>query len=231
MRVILTPEQLAKLIRFADDDREAPDIEAIEALNVLHETVQRNALRHLSGALKRNARLSDRLERYQEKRRAEYATGEFQNVELDSVTVAKALLYQLQQRMSYGITTKRFQAILFRIYATWLYKNKERLFDEQPKAQEYGAVFFRVKNNLQLSYRAVYADYKALCEADPDRAAFVKSSAEYYANKTEDEILSPILKGSAYKNASKEHNDGKWSKTLSDADIYAWRETLDPKKQ
>ena len=46
MRTNLTPEQLQRLVAFAEDDRQKPPVEDIVALNALHEAVQRNAIRH-----------------------------------------------------------------------------------------------------------------------------------------------------------------------------------------
>ena len=45
MRYTITPEQLNHLIEFAEDDRTEMDFDAIEALNYLHQAVQRHVMK------------------------------------------------------------------------------------------------------------------------------------------------------------------------------------------
>ena len=228
MRYTITPEQLNHLIEFAEDDRAEIDFDAIEALNYLHQAVQRHAMKRLSGAMKRNEMLNDRLSRIQEKNRQKYLKGDFGDTEIDSVTVAKALLYQLQQQDIHGLTQGKFLAMLFRMYATWLYKQKERLFSEQPLAREFGPQFYRVCEHVNITSRMQYKDYKALAELDPARAAFCKRYAEKHYADSYGELHDPIIRSQAYQNATRERNNGKWNKPLADADIFLWRESLEP---
>ena len=48
------------------------------------------------------------------------------------------------------------------------------------------------------------------------------TAAKYY-DYTESTLSRMFLASKAYKNADKEHNDGKWNKEIADADIYAWK--------
>lgn len=230
MRVILNAEQLENLIRFAEDDRLAPDLEAVEALNILHEAVQRGVVKHLSGAMKRNASLTDRLERYKERQKQKIINGEFKDTEIESTLVAKALLYQLQRRRTYQFTQKKFVGILYLMYASWLFHHKERLFREQPVAREFGPQFYKVWTKVNIDKPATWADFKALQDTDPGRAVFCENAAEKYYDDKESEILGPVMRSQAYRNAGKENNGGKWNKVIEDTDIYLWRESLEPNR-
>jgi len=226
MRTTLTPEQLQKLIRFAEDDREAPDFEAIQALNALHEAVQRNAVKHLEGAVKRNARLSESLAKYKEREQARIDTGEFPGTGLTSVEVAEALLYQLQKNSARKLSIGKIILILYRMYATWLYSAKERLFGEYPTANSYGAQFNDVYAHFKdkdLYERVPYEKWRALCERNYSVAGLIESYAVKYGPIPYADIQKPILESRPYRNASRENNNGKWGKVIEDADIYAWK--------
>ena len=87
-----------------------------------------NTLRHLEGARKRNAMLTERLEKYKERKQEALEAGEFKETDIDSADVATALLYQLQQYPTYKLNKYKLNAILYEMYASWLYSHQERLF-------------------------------------------------------------------------------------------------------
>lgn len=223
MNTILTAAQLDELLRFADDDRQPASNEALEALNNLHSAIQKNILRHLSGARKRNAMLEERLSKYNEKNREKIDAGEFRETGLDSVEVATGLLYHLQQLRTYKLNNYKLNAILYEMYASWLESKKERLFIEHPVATEFGPRFWRVFKRLSTSTTVPYSAWKALAEKNPGVAKFCENAAAKYYDYTESTLSRMFLASKAYKNADKEHNDGKWNKEIADADIYAWK--------
>ena len=227
MRTILTPEQLQRLIAFAEDDRQTPPIEAIQALNVLHEAVQRNTVKHLEGAIKRNALLSERLEKYKEREQRKVDAGEFPGTGFTSVEVARALLYQMQKDPTMKISVGKLILTIYHMYASWLYSSKERLFSEHPTSNSFGAQLADVKAHFKesnlLYERVPYATWKAFCEKNPGVAAYVENAAAKYSRKSYDELQKDILESRPYRNASRENNNGKWGKVIEDADIYAWK--------
>ncbi len=233
MRTNLTPEQLQRLVAFAEDDRQKPPVEDIVALNALHEAVQRNAIRHLEGAMKRNLRLNETLTKYKDREQARIDTGEFPGTGLTSVEVAEALLYQFQKNSAQKLSVGKIVLVLYRMYATWLYGSRERLFGEYPTANSYGAQFNDVYAHFKdkdLYERVPYGKWKALCEKNYSVAGFIERYAAKYGPVPYADIQKPILESRPYKNASRENNNGKWGKIIEDADIYAWKKAAKAKE-
>lgn len=220
----LTPEQLDELIRFASDNRQIASIESIEALNRLHAAVQNNVMKAYEGARKRNAMLSEALEKYKERRQEAFKAGEFTESGRDSLDVATALLYQLQQLKTYKLTDFKLNAILYEMYASWLYSKKERLFLEHPVATKFGPRFWRVFKRLSVSTAVPAQTWKIFAQNHPDVAAFCINAAKKYYDESEGTLTRMFMASKAFKNADNEHNGGKWNKEISDADIYAWKE-------
>lgn len=234
MRTTITHEQLDALIRYAEDERSFPGVEAIEALNLLHETVQRSSLRLLGGQIRKNAILSERLDKYKEREQRRVDTGEFPGTGLTSVEVARALLYQLQKNAAQRISVGKIILLLYKMYATWLYSARERLFGEYPTANSFGAQFNDVYahfKNKDLYERVPYAEWRALCDKNYSVAGVIESYAAKYAAIPYKDIQDSILKSTPWLNASRENNDGKWGKIISDQDIYNWKKKLKEKKQ
>ena len=228
MRYTITPEQLNRLIEFAEDDRAEMDFDAIEALNYLHQAVQRHAMKRLSGAMKRNEMLNERLTRFQERNRQKYLNGDFGDTNLDSLVFAKATLYQLQRYDTTNLTRFKFLLIIYRMYATWLYSHKERLFVEEPQAREWGPQFYRIDQNINVKLKASYDDYKALAEKSPAKAAFCRDYIAEYHDQPYEFFHDTVFRSAPFLNAHKNNNNGKWNKHFSLVDIFLWRESLEP---
>ena len=227
----LNKEQLDELIRFASDDKAFPSFEALEALNALYTAVQRNTVRHLSGTRKRNAMLEEQVQRLREKREQKIDDGQFAETDLDSAEVATGLLFQLQQLKTYKLNKYKLQAILYEMYASWLYSKKERLFLEHPVATQFGPRFWRVYNRVDTNNTVPYQAWKAFAEKNPAVAAFCKNAAAKYYDYAEGTLNRTFLASKAYKNADESHNNGKWNKDIEDSDIYRWKENQKAQKE
>ena len=219
----ITPEQLKALIAFAEDEKAPFDPDAVIALSYLNGSVQRNAAKRLAAVTRRNEVLTERIERYRSRENSRIETGQFGETGLDSAEVAQALLFQLQHLKTYKLSKGKVIAILYEMYASWLHSKKERLFEEHPVATEYGPQLWRVFKRLNIYDTVPYEDYRALAAKNPAVAAFTKSAAEKYYDYKESDLTGPALKSLPYRNASKEHNDGKWNKEIDDREIYAWK--------
>ena len=226
----ITSAQLEELIRFASDDRQPASTEALTALNALYSAVQRNTLRHLEGARKRNAMLTEKLSKLTERKEEAFEAGEFEETGTDSVDVARALLYQLQQLSTYKLDKYKLNAILYEMYASWLHSHKQWLFLEHPVATPFGPRFWRVYNHVEPSVSVPYQTWKAFAEGNPPVAAFCKRAAEKYYDVTESSLTRMFMSSKAYKNATKEHNNGKWNKEIEDKDIFTWKKELKIRK-
>lgn len=226
MTTYLTQEELTALQAFARGESKDIDPDVVKKLSILHAEVELNLLKSYSGTRKRNAMLTERVERYRDKDRVRVAEGNFDETGLDSFEVAQGLLYQLQQLKTYRLTKSKVISILYEMYASWLHSKKERLFLENPVATEYGPQFWRVFKRLDTRAAVPYQVWKDLCEKKPGVAKFCQNAAEKYYDYKESDLQTPVLKSFPYRNATKENNGGKWGKPLSDAEIYAWKESL-----
>lgn len=223
MRTTLTPQELEALIQFAEDDRRSIDLAVVAKLNDLHNSVQRSLIRHLDGARKRNAMLTERLDRIREKKREGLLNGEFAETTIGSVEVAEALLYYLQQSKAYKLNKAKVVQILYEMYASWLASKGERLFDEHPVATSYGPQFWRVYKRIETGTTVTYDKVKALAEKDPGRVKFCENAAKKYYDYGENELNNIFKKTEPYKKASAERNGGKWNTEIADTDIYNWK--------
>ena len=227
----LSIEQLNELIAFASDDRKPASTEAIEALNNLHNAVQKNVLRHLEGARKRNAMLNEKVHKITERKQEAYSAGDFKESGRDSVEVAQALLYQLQQLKTYKLNKYKVNAILYEMYASWLESKKERLFIEHPVATEFGPRFWRVFRHVDTGVSVPYSVWSAFAQNNPDVAAFCRNAAAKYYDYAEGELSRMFMASKAYKNATADKNNGKWNKEMQDTEIYAWKAQQKQSKQ
>lgn len=227
MRYSITYEQLQALLAFAEDDRQGVDPDAVEALNELNSAVQKNVLKHFRGTLKRNKMLSERMEKMREHREEKFVDGEFTETGLDSAQVAKALLYQLQQLRTYKLSKYKVMAILYEMYASWLYSKKQRLFVEQPSATQWGPRFWHAFNKLDMTQTVPYEEYKALAELNAGVAAFCRNAAGKYYDITESTLTKMFMKSKAFTNAAPPNNGNKWNGIIDDKDIYAWKKAQD----
>lgn len=228
----LTTEQLDALIRFAEDDRQPVPEEALEIWNSINNAIQKNIIKHLTGARKRNAMLTERLEKFQTRQKDQYEQGEgFKETGLDSIDVATALLYQLQQLNTYKLNKYKLQAILYEMYASWLESKKERLFLEHPVATEFGPRFWRVFKRLETGTRVPYSAWQNFTSKNPGVAKFCENAAGKYYDYAEGTLSRIFLASKPYKNADKDHNYGKWNKEISDGEIYVWKSQQKNSKQ
>lgn len=223
MKTHLTPEELQQLIRFAEDDRTPVAHEVIAKLNELNAAVQRGVLRRLSGADKRNAMLTERDERRRAEKRSLLQLNEFGETGLDSLEVAKALLYNLQQLRAYRLNRSKVIQILYEMYASWLGSKGERLFTEHPVATAFGPQFWRVYKHISTDTTEPYDSVRTVAEKNPGVAVFIRNAAAKYYEYGENELNDMFKKTVPYKNATSERNGGKWNAEIKDADIYAWK--------
>lgn len=223
MRTILTHEQLDHLHRLIDGEKIVIDTEAIESLGQLSEAVTRCIARNYAAVRRRNDTLSERVERARAKTEQKLLAGEFSDTGYDSAEVALALLYQLQQLKTYRLTPYKVIAILYEMYASWLYSKGQRLFVEHPVAAPYGPRFWHAYKRLDTRVKVPYDAWKAVAEKDPGVAQFCKNAAKKYYDVNERSLNDMFTRTEAYKKALPEHNGGKWNKEIEDADIYAWK--------
>lgn len=221
----ISQEDLARIIAFVEDGNdEALSTGAISKFYALSAALGRRLSEYGQSAAKKNFLLERKLERYQRKEKAEIAEGVFSETGLDSVDVALALLYSLQQLKTYQLTKSMLICILYSMYASWLGSKKERLFAEHPVATEWGPQFWRVyKRIVSVKSRVPDECYTNLARQNPAVAAFARNAARKYYDWKESDLRNLLLKSDPYKISTKEHNSGKWGKEIPDSAIYVWK--------
>lgn len=229
MSIYITHDQLDGIIRFLEGDLRTLDLEAAAALNKLNNAVQGCILKELTGARKRNSMLQERLDVRKEDREKRLESDDFQDSGLDSAEVAKALQYQLQQLKTYRLSAYKVNAILYEMYATWLFNKGERLFLEHPVANEYGPRFWHALKAVETAKIIPDAVWKLFAEKRPDVAAFCKNAARKYYDISDKTLIDSFKKTKAFQNASPSYNNGKWNKEITDTDIYQWKKSLTTK--
>ena len=223
MSVYISYEQLDQLIQYAIDGKNSIDLKVVQALAALNTAVQNNIVKELTGTRKRNTMLKEQLERKREARTEQLEEGNYKESGLDSADVATALLYQLQQLKTYKLSKYKVDAILYEMYASWLYSKGERLCVEHPVATEYGPRFWHALKRLDISQQVSAETWKTFAGTRPDLAAFCKNAAQKYYDISLSDLQTVFMNTKAYKNASASNNGGKWNKEIADTDIYTWK--------
>ena len=195
-----------------------------ERLFRLAEAVRRQSLEESRKAIRTKASLEKRLDRFQVSKEKDYQQGQFGEANRDSLEVAYAIKH-VANEAGYFIKKNMLILLLYDVYANWLYSGKERLTDEEPKATAMGPQFWKVfkKIDMKLSTNQTRQYYRSLTEYNPGIVAIIKNVVNKYILMDESRVASIMKSNDAYRNASKENNDGKWNKTISAADIYQWK--------
>lgn len=221
----LTQEELESIINFVNDDTNevaVPAFDVIGNFQALYFSLQRKLAKEYENMQKKCFKMERRLERIDRHEEQKNAEGVFAESGLDSLEVADALLYHLQQLKVYKFTKNKFMSILFHVYASWLGSKKERIFLEHPVATEWGPQFWRVYKRLNLGLDVPFESVKVLQEKRADIAVYIRNAANKYYDCKEKELSEVHIKCRPYLNAQPHTNGGKWNKEISDSDIFLW---------
>lgn len=223
----LTPEDIEAIRAFLEDgDTAVLKTEAIDRLYATASAMGRKLADLNEATQKKCFTLERRLDRYKAKEATQAQEGVFEETGLDSLDVATALLYCIQQHDGFIISKTKLIHILYEMYASWLASKRQRLFVEHPVAAEWGPQLWRVYKKIEnVRTPVLYQTYASLAQQNPAVAAFCRNAAAKYYDWREKDLRDYLMKGAPYKNATPEKNNGKWGKEISDADIFAWKAT------
>lgn len=168
------------------------------------------------------ARMEKRIERYKTENEKRLEEGVVSDTGFDSVEIARALLYKLQQLKCYRLNKAKVQTILFRMYGSWLAGKNERIFTERPVAGVYGPIFWKVHNKVEPKYPCTRQDFESVAQRNPGVANYIGNVAKAYYDLNEKQIAGDLMKIKPYLNATPEHNNGKWGKELDEKEIVEW---------
>lgn len=221
----LTPHELEGLISFVrDGDDTVLETAAIEKFYNLNQMLGKKLADRIRKEKKRADHIQQRLDRYVSRENAAVERGDFPTLDLDSLEVAEALLYQLQQLKTYRLSRNKLVYILYGMYAAWLAGKKQRLFLEHPVATAWGPQFWRVYNKItNVTLRVPYGSWENITAKSTAVAGLIKTYAQKYYDISEKDLQNLFIKSEPYKNAVASKNGGKWNKEISDTDIYVWK--------
>ena len=218
-----TPEELEQVLGYLNDESGATPVpEAAAKLISLGTRLQKRLLEDAVRYRGKAAGLRRRLDRIIARHEGSLAKGEFAELGLDSVDIARTILHHIQE-MRLACSRNKLLHITYIAYASWLAGKGERLCIEHPVATEWGPTFWRVYKNIPSTMTPVGSDSsKAVAGKNPGVAAFLANVARKYGDYREQDILKYVT-GTPYKAALPEHNNGKWNKVINDTDIYEWK--------
>lgn len=221
----LTPEETAAVAAYIDEGRrDEHTASALDKILYAEGQIRRRLAAENATLRHQLERARSKVERLETKREDALRKGDFAETGLDSLAVAKCLLYYLQQKDSWRLTRTKVLHILFLMYASWLAGHRERLFVEHPVASEYGPQFWRVFKNMLSTTTPVDADVvRSMGESNAGVLRLCQNAAAKYCDYSEADLRSFVSKCPAYRNALPENNGGKWSGELSDYEIYQWK--------
>lgn len=223
----LTPRELEGIIAYVrDNDTSVLQSDAIGKFmnlsSVLGKKLRDDAIRNA----RRAETAESRLQKIREKDLETFKNEEIPGTGIDSLPVAIALLYQLQVMKASGLTKKKLNYILYRMYAEWLAGHDERLVTEHPVATPWGPFFWRVENQIKsTTLRVSYDDWKNFAFDHPAIAGFIKTYAGKHGNDNEKDMKEFLMSSKPYRN-SKPKKGGKWNAELSDHEIREWKLSL-----
>lgn len=219
----LTNDELRGVLDWLNDEQgNVPPPEAASKLITISARLQKKLLDEALRSRREAAGYRKRIERITERKDRAVAAGEFRELGFDSVEVARCLLCYVQE-LGVHCSKNKLMYLMYIAYASWLASKDERLCIEQPVATEWGPNFWRVYKHIPNTFVPTsFQDVKAVAEVNSGVAAFLRNVVRKYGD-LRDADLERYVKGSPYKAALPEHNDGKWNGLIRDTLIYEWK--------
>ena len=205
------------------------DPDAAKALLNVSSAVSRYLVQQNESLKSKNATLGRQVERmrnrFQEQERILVEQDAFDCTGLDSVEVGKAILYQLQKTRTY-LSRDKFTFIVYLFYCSWLYHNKKRLFIELPKAIDKGPRFWKMQKEIPSVVTPVEASVWAkFAVANTAIAGHIESFVTAYVDYSEEDLKKFIIRSEPFRIAMETAaKNGKKSWSISDKDIFYWKE-------
>ena len=218
-------EEFEMIVKYANDELETIPGDVLSRFQNLSWAVQRKVMNRMKTLEAKSGRLQTKVDRLTRRETAEAAAGNFGETGLDSVEVAIMVVHYLQAKPGCRFSKSRVISILYEMYATWLHDKRQRLFLEHPAATEYGPQLWRVYKRLDLHGEVSREQFKEIAGKNPAVAAFARNAVEKYHDMSERILSDYFKKSDPYRNASADRNKGKWGTEISDADIFAWKDS------
>ena len=219
-----------------NEEGSALDPEAAKTLFAMTASLAGTILRDNRNLRSENGSLKRRLERISERNKTSkqniLENEWFAATGLDSLDVAKAFLYQLQEN-GFSLSKDKFWFLIYMAYSSYLFHLEATLFIEHPVAilidregkKSVGIRFWRMKD-LNVVTPVGHDVWVALCGKNPKVAKFLQNFVLKYGNYSEDDLRSYVTRSEPVRKAFElMSHGGPKSHVLSDKDIYLWKES------
>lgn len=208
------------------ETKERPSDQTIKMFLSMSTALQVKLLNDLSAAETRLGAAQKRIDRYMEKEEAFVAENGYIETGIDSVDLAAALVWALQQK-GHRLTVTKTVHILYDIYAAWLAGHGERATIEHPVVTAYGPQFWRVYRRFKdnISTPVSRDAFNAIAERFPGLANLVWNAASKYCDIDERDLKDFLLKSKPVRAAmpAKNDPDPKWNNPIDDNLIVQWK--------
>lgn len=228
----IEPSQMQAIQTWLDGGTQPPK-ETLEAYFRLGEAIRRKLLQDTITATSRANRLNERLESYRQREKQEALEGNFDCLGIDTIDLAKAVLY-VSARQGFKIENKtRFRLLVYAVYCAWLGgKEPQRVTIEHPVAQPaYGPCLQSMLDEKKITYLTVTdgKEYRNIAELNPGLAATIKNVVKKYMSYSLQDVKTVLMgKNTPFKKiADKCLKEGVSKMEIPDKDIYLWKREHD----
>lgn len=225
----LSPEELNLVLRFVNDEgEEVLKSDVPQRLTNIYAAFCSRMGKVVAREHSRAVRAETTVERLRNRLYAKGEEGEFRQLGFSVMDVALCIVYLLKEKNFY-YGRNIVQYILYFGYSRWLANHHERMFEEQPVAQEWGPHWWAIsKKCTGVPPVTTYDDFKRIAERNSGVAAFLRNLVAKYGTWSEEDMKNVLLDSFPYKNAMAKKTAAdpalqKWGRVIKDSDIFVWR--------
>ena len=217
----LTTEEQDRIVEFINGENPGFASSGIaEKLFRIAGEVQKRMVKELSQAQKRIEKQEEKVVRLEDRNRRkmemEAEEGVFSDLDIDSVTFAKAVAAVASRYMKY-VSRTRIICLMYECYAAWLVSHRQRLFNESPVRTKWGVNFWRVYKAISGGpFNGDEECFRKIVEMEPGAANLICNVTVKYAGWNDNVLQERFLKSRPVMEA--ENN-----KRIDDAKIYGWK--------
>lgn len=225
----LTPQQMTEIQEWLNGRASAP-AETLRAYFRLGEAIRSKLMADTAAATNKVHHLETRLERYRRQDEQDALEGNFESLGIDTITIAKAVLWKAYEKHLPVENKTRFRLLVFSVYCAWLGSQQQRVTLEHPQAQvSYGPVLATMLDEKKVRYNEIPAntEYKSVASMNPGLAATIENCVVKYCSCSLQALKEHFMgKGTPFsKSAAECAKTGKGTIEMSDKDIYLWKKT------
>ena len=202
----------------------------LQAYFRLGEAIRRKLLSDMQGAVSKARRLEERLERYRNKDEQEAIDGNFDCLGLDTIELAKAVLWSAAKQNLHIESKTRFRLLVYAAYCAWLGSERQRITIDHPIAQTaYGPVLPKMLDEKKVTFNMTPSNecYRRIAELEPGLARTIDNTINKYLSYSLQDVKEIFMgKDTPFRKVAGEcERTGKATAEIPDRDIYLWKKS------